>query len=140
MFKRIRRALSRRRRRRAILRQLDSACRGDPAREKLKWWAKQSTDMLKDRDKLHNLYMAYQTAKGSLWWQHFFGLLANAKLELERQLREGLRDQHGRDKSDELRAAIGVLEQVMALPDDVCSRHERLIANQRALAKFMPRR
>lgn len=71
------------------------------------------------REGLLPLWGSYQGLRGNPAWKHFQSRLA----DLERMTREGVlkgrRDSHGNDVTPELRAAYGIVLQVLSIPAEV---------------------
>jgi hypothetical protein len=67
----------------------------------------------------------YDDLKNHPAWQHFVGRLVEIRSEAVKAIVRGDLDRFGNDRTDELRAAYGVIEQILSIPGQIASRHAR---------------
>lgn len=100
---------------------INAALKGLPAPEDLVMLSR------KDEDPLSLLALKdhYEDIKQHPAWQHFVGRLVEIRSEMVKAVLRGDRDRFGNDLTDELRAAYGVIEQILAIPGQILDKQRR---------------
>ena len=85
-------------------------------------------------ERLERLEVAYAALKGSIAWQHFWSRIARLESRAKLDVLRGMKDTQGYDLTPEVRAAYGMLLQVMSIPAEV-ERAKRLLASEQEFAE-----
>ena len=113
-------------RRRSVLDMLDKALSGLPP-DPVQW----AEDAFADQRRLHEVFVGFQQMAGNPAWLFFRASLARKRDLLLRELRRAPRPGE-RDRANEIRAAIALLESLLALPEEIEAQVERDRAALRA--------
>ncbi len=106
----------RRRRRKAVMKMLDEALAGLPPDPSA--WVEQVHASPAD---LHRVMLGFRQMEGNPAWKFFRAALARKRDRLLAELRAAPRPGE-RDRANELRMAIGLLESLLALPGEIEAR------------------